>query len=46
MQLLEVLVVTMALCVGLALIRFAMLAFLPQHPMSQFFARLDRLGGR
>ncbi|PWJ14460.1 hypothetical protein [Jannaschia seohaensis] len=45
MNLFEVLVLSLSLGLGLAVVRFAMLAFLPAHPMSQFISRLDRLFG-
>ncbi|WP_167766922.1 hypothetical protein [Jannaschia formosa] len=46
MHLFEILIVSLALGLGLAIARFAMLAFLPVHPMSQFLQRLDRIFGQ
>jgi hypothetical protein len=46
MSFFEILCLSAAFGVLLAIVRFALLAFLPDHPLSRTFARLDRIGRR
>ena len=45
MHLFEILILSLALGLGLAIARFTLLAFLPAHPVTQFVSRLDRMFG-